>query len=97
MNKDLNKITAIMVLYNVTDLVLKCLENLKNVKIIIADNGENDSQTIDKIKKNKNIIKYYKFKKNLGFGRAINFCFDRVETEFSLLIEPDVFINEIDM
>ena len=58
MNKDLNKITAIMVLYNVTDLVLKCLENLKNVKIIIADNGENDSQTIDKIKKNKNIIKY---------------------------------------
>ena len=97
MNKDLNKITAIMVLYNVTDLVLKCLENLKNVKIIIADNGENDSQTIDKIKKNKNIIKYYKFKKNLGFGRAINFCFDRVETEFSLLIEPDVFINEIDI
>ncbi|MDC1033025.1 glycosyltransferase family 2 protein [Candidatus Pelagibacter sp.] len=97
MNNDLSKITAIMVLYNVTDLVLKCLDNLKNIKIIIADNGENDPLIIDKIKKNKNIVRYYKFKKNLGFGRAINFCFDRVETEYSLLIEPDVFINETDI
>ncbi len=97
MKNYLSKITAIIVLYNVTDLILKSLENLRNVKIIIADNGDNDQALIDKIKEKKNIIKYYKFKKNLGFGRAINFCFKKVETEYSLLIEPDVFINEEDI
>ena len=54
MKNYLSKITAIIVLYNVTDLILKSLENLRNVKIIIADNGDNDQALIDKIKEKKN-------------------------------------------
>ena len=97
MKSDLEKITAVIILYNVTNLIFKCLENLKNVKIIIADNGDNDPSIINQIKKNKNIIKYFKFKKNLGFGRACNFCFNQVDTEYTLLIEPDVLISEKDI
>ena len=90
-------ITAVIVLYNVTEIIFECLENLNGLNIIIADNGDNDSEIINKIKENKNIIKYFKFKKNIGFGRACNFCFKHVKTKFTLLIEPDVFIKEKDI
>lgn len=91
------KITAVIVLYNVTDVIFGCLKNLKNIKIIIADNGNNNPQIIKRIRENKNIIKYFKFKKNIGFGRANNFCLKYVKTEYTLLIEPDVLINENDL
>jgi len=93
-NFDLEKVTAIIVLYNVNDTIFHCLKNLENIKIIIADNGRNDSKIIDKIINNKNIIKYFKFKKNIGFGRACNFCQKYVNTEFTLFIEPDVYMDE---
>ena len=91
------KITAIIVLYNVTEIILECLKNLENIRIIIADNGDNDPEIIKKIQKNRNIIKYFKFKKNIGFGRACNFCFKYVKTDYTLLIEPDVLIEENDL
>ena len=40
---NLKKITAIIVLYSTTDIIFKCLENLKNIKIIIVDNGNNNN------------------------------------------------------
>ena len=97
MEKYKKDITAVIVLYNVSKIIFKCLDNLNVIKIIIADNGDSNPDIIKKIKKNKNIIKYFKFKKNIGFGRACNFCFKHVETKFTLLIEPDVFIQEKDI
>ena len=94
MNNNLKNVTAIIVLYNVSEIIFKCLENLKNIKIIIADNGDNDPLIVKKIKNYKNIISYYKFKKNLGFGRACNYCFNKSNTKYTLLIEPDVIITE---
>ena len=91
------KITAIIVLYNTTEIIFECLSSLKNIKVIIADNGENDPKIIKRLKKNENIIKYFKFKKNIGFGRACNFCLNYVKTDYTLLIEPDVFIEENDL
>ena len=91
------KITAVIILYNVTDVIFECLKNLKNIKIIIADNGDNNPDTIKEIKKNKNIVKYFRFKKNIGFGRACNFCLRYVETDFTLLINPDALIKENDL
>ena len=89
-----DKITAVIILYNVTDVIFECLKNLKNIQIIIADNGDNNPDTIKEIKKNKNIVKYFRFKKNIGFGRACNFCLRYVETDFTLLINPDALIKE---
>ena len=97
MNNYKEKITAIIVLYNVTEIILECLKNLHNIRVIIADNGDNDPEIIKKIQENKNIIKYFKFKKNIGFGRACNFCFKYVKTEYTLLIEPDVLIEKNDL
>ena len=44
MNFLINEITIIIILYEEkTDLVLQCLENIKNFKIIIVDNAGNIS------------------------------------------------------
>ena len=94
MNIYKKNITAVIVLYNVTEIILECLKNLKNIDIIIADNGDNDREIVEKIKSYSNIKKYFKFKKNIGFGRACNFCFKYVETDYTLFIEPDVLIDE---
>lgn len=96
-NNDLEKVTAIIILYNVNETIYNCLKNLENIKIIIADNGRNDPKIIDWIKHKKNIIRYFKFKKNIGFGRACNFCQKYVKTEFSLFIEPDVYMDEVNI
>ena len=46
----LSNITAVIVLDDVTEVIFDCLDNLKNIKIIIVDNGKNNlnisSQTI---------------------------------------------------
>ena len=44
MNSSTNEITITIVLYKEkTNLVFKCLENIKNFKIIIVDNANNVS------------------------------------------------------
>ena len=44
MNSSTNEITITIVLYKEkTNLVLRCLENIKNFKIIIVDNANNVS------------------------------------------------------
>ena len=88
------KITAIIVLYNTTELIFECLDKIKDLKIIIVDNGKNDQRIIDLIKSSYSIFKFFKLKRNIGFGRACNFAFKYVDTEYTLLIEPDVFIEK---
>lgn len=91
---NLKKITAIIVLYNTTELIFECLDKIKGVKIIIVDNGKNDQRIINLIKSNYSIFKFFKLKKNIGFGRACNFALKYVDTEYTLLIEPDVLIEK---
>ncbi len=82
-------ITAIIVIYDVTNEIFECIKNLQNIRIIIIDNGKCDNKIVDQIRKLKN-IKYIKSKKNLGFGRANNFGFKYVNTKYTLLINADI-------
>ncbi len=82
-------VTAIIVIYDVTNEIFECIKNLQNIYIIIIDNGNSQKKVIEEIKKLKN-IKYIKSKKNLGFGRANNFAFKYVKTKYTLLINADV-------
>ena len=93
----LKDITGIIVLYDTTIEVIDCLEKLKNIKFIIVDNGKCDQKIINKILKFKNIIRYLKPKKNLGFGRANNFAFKYVNTKYTLLINADIKTTEDDI
>ena len=79
-------ITGIIVLYDTTIEVIDCLQKLKDIKFIIVDNGKCDKKIINKILKFENIIKYFKPKKNIGFGRANNFALKYINTKYTLLI-----------
>ena len=91
-------ITGIIVLYDTTIEIIDCLERLKNIKFIIVDNGKCNKKIINKILEFKNIIKYLKPKKNLGFGRANNFASKYVNTKYTLLINADIktTINDVE-
>lgn len=87
-----NKITIIIVLYNSTDLIFECLKSLNKFNIIIVDNGKN-SDYLNQLKQ-KNNIKIVSKNKNLGYGCGINFAFNFIETDYFLILNPDVKISE---
>ena len=91
MNKIYNEITIITVLYNSSEIVENFFDSLKNFKIIVVDNGKNE-KILDKIQNFKNIQVISK-NKNLGYGRAINFAFENVSTNFFLVLNPDLTID----
>ena len=87
------KLTIIIVLYDSSDLIFNCLEELNNFNIIIVDNGKN-ALILKKLKKYKNIEKIISKNKNLGFGNAVNFAFSHIKTDFFLILNPDIIISE---
>ena len=92
-----NEITIIIVLYEEkAQLVLRCLENLKNFKIIIVDNAC-DKFLKNEIEKNYRIYKYILNKKNFGYSKAANQAIKFVDTEFILMFQADGVIEEEDI
>ena len=72
MNFFIDKITIIIVLYEEEiNLILRCLENIRNFKIIILDNAGNISLK-KKIKEKFEIYKYILNKNNCGYAKAAN-------------------------
>jgi len=97
MNISFNEITIIIVLYEEKEqLVLRCLESLKNFKIIIVDNANNLSLK-RKVEKNYNIYKYILNEKNYGYSRAANQAIKLSDTEFILMFQADGIIDQKDI
>ena len=97
MNLVTNELTIIIIFYEEKiDLVFKCLENIKNFKIIIVDNSDNISLK-KKVKKKFQIYKYLLNKKNCGFTKAANQAIKLCDTEYILNLNADCFISEEDI
>ena len=92
-----NKITIIIILYEEKEqLVLKCLENFKNFKIIIVDNSNN--LALKKlVEKNYKIFKYVLNEKNYGYSKAANQAIKLSDTEFILMFQADGIIDQKDI
>ena len=95
-NNLLDEITVIIVLYKSTDIIFNSLKNLNNIKVIIVDNGGND-EILSRIKKKLKLIEIIKPKKNLGFGKASNLAFQKINTKYTLSLNPDSIIKEKDI
>ena len=87
-----DQITVVIVIYDSTDIIFKCLKKLKNFKIIIEDNGKNE-KILSKLKQFNNIEIISK-NKNLGYGLAVNYARTLVNTKYFLTISPDLIIDE---
>lgn len=97
MNELYQKITITIVLYNESfNAVYKCLEKVKNFKIIIIDNN-NDKRLKKKIEENFKIYSYTINKKNLGFSKALNQAIRLSDSEYILNLESDCLIDETDI
>ena len=95
MNDNLyNEITITIVLYKEKlDLILDCLENIKNFKIIIVDNAGN-IYLKKKIEKKFQIHKYILNKNNCGITIAGNQAIKECSTEYVLFLSADCLISE---
>jgi len=92
MDKIYENLTIVTVLYDSSELINDLLKNLINFKVIVVDNGNNE-QIIKKLSGFRN-IKVITQKKNLGYGRAINFAFEKIKSKYFFVLNPDLVISE---
>ena len=97
MNFTFNEVTIIIILFEEKkDLLFKCLENIKNFKIIIIDNAGNSNLKLE-VEKNFAIQKYILNKKNYGFTKSANQAIKLCNTDYILNINADCLIKEKDI
>ena len=87
-------LTIVIVLHNASNIIFECLKELSNFQIIIVDNGKN-YQILKELNKYDNIIKIVGKKKNLGYGNGINLGFKFIKTDYFLVLNPDVILDEL--
>ena len=90
-------LSILIILYEENfEMINKCLEKLKDLKIIIIDNA-NDKSLKDKVIKKFKIHKYFLNKKNIGFSKAANQGIKVCETEYLLILGADCLITYSDI
>jgi len=90
-------LTILIILYQENiDVVKKCLDQLKEFKVIIIDNA-NDANLKNKLTENYNIQKYILNKNNIGFARAANQGILECDTEYMFLLGADCIISYEDI
>ncbi len=102
MIKKVNKIdlSIIIVTYNSSSLIKKCLESILelndiNHEIIVVDNESKDN-TKELLKNYGKKIKIYVLK-NKGYANALNFASKKARGEYLLFMNPDIFVDKEDI
>mgnify|MGYP001198038489 CR=1 FL=1 len=90
---NLKNITVILPLYKTPHILIKNINQYKNLKLIILDQSNDYKLKAKILKQNSNIIKYIIFDKNIGFARSCNFLLKNVKSEYCLLTQADILIN----
>ena len=89
-----NELTIQIVLYEETkEIIFKCLEHLKNFKILILDNS-NNIKLRDQILNKFDIKEYIILNKNLGYSKGHNYLSNKVDTKYLLILNADCQIDE---
>lgn len=95
----MEKISIIIVSWNVRELLKKCLESIYrfsaglDLEIIIIDNNSSDG-TVDMVKKNFPKVKTLVNHNNLGFAAANNQGIKQATGDYILLLNPDTEIRK---
>ena len=88
-----NELTIQIVLYEETkEIIFKCLEHLKNFKILILDNS-NNIKLRDQILNKFDIKEYIILNKNLGYSKGHNYLSNKVDTKYLLILNADCQID----
>tara|TARA_B110000483_G_scaffold221776_1_gene278061 strand:- start:296 stop:1171 length:876 start_codon:yes stop_codon:yes gene_type:complete len=85
------KLTIVIPTYKSHKIIFKLLKTIsKTYKIIVIENSF-DNNFKNRIEKKYLNVKVY-LKKNIGFGRAINFAAKKIKTRYFIAINPDTII-----
>jgi len=94
MSTTTQQVTIILVTYNSKAIVGSALKTIPGgVPTIVVDNASSDG-TVEYIRECFPQVEVIESPQNIGFGPANNIALERVETPFSLLMNPDAcFVN----
>ena len=92
-----NNLSILIILYEENyEIINKCLEQIREFKIIIIDNA-NDKSLKNKILEKFKVHNYILNKKNIGFSKAANQGILLCDTEYLLILGADCIIKHRDI
>ncbi|MTK64588.1 MAG: glycosyltransferase family 2 protein [Methanobacterium sp.] len=93
----MHDLTVIIPNFNGKHLLKQCFESLKiqncSLDVIIVDNGSSD-ESVDYIKQNYPEFRLIENRENLGFSKAVNQGIKASNTDFVMLLNNDVVLEE---
>jgi len=90
-----NEIAAVLVSYNVRDLLLRCIASLKVdgvTDIVVVDNASKDDSA-DAVAAHEPDATLVRLTTNIGFGPGVNRAVARTTTPYILVTTPDVVVE----
>ena len=86
-------ITAIITSFHSGDKIFDCINSIdKNVKIIVVENSNDEDLKKEIYSKYKN-VECILSKENLGYGNANNLALSKTNTNYALIVNPDVVLS----
>ena len=88
-------VSAVLVSYNVRDLLLRCIESLKAdgvTDIVVIDNNSKDDSA-DAVAEHVPDAHLVRLTTNIGFGPGVNRAVARTDTKYVLVTTPDVYVT----
>ncbi len=92
------KLQIILVNYNTTELLVKCLESLKkqhipvDYRIVVVDNNSQD-EGAERLRRDYQDISVIKNSINGGYARAVNQAIREFNSDYILLLNPDIEVK----
>ena len=87
-------ITAIITSFHSREKIFDCLDSLgENIKTIVVENS-NDQSLKKEILSKYNNVNCILSKENLGYGAGNNLGLSKVDTNYALIINPDVILKK---
>jgi len=88
---DLLSVTRLIVSYNSGQVIADCLDAIPGQPTVVVDNDSKDN-TVEICRQRDN-IKLIETGENPGFGAGVNRGFENIDTEWSLVINPDAVLD----
>ena len=96
MDNNISNLTVVIVTFKTDRSILKnCLDSIdKNVKILIVENSESFNNSKE-IENNYSNVKIICSGSNLGMGAGNNFGLQNADTEYVLILNPDIICDKL--
>jgi len=86
-------LTVVITSFHSRDKIFSCIESVgKSIKIIVIENS-NDETLKEEIYSKYQNVECVLSKKNLGYGAGNNLGLSMVKTNYALIVNPDVILN----